>query len=175
LAPWTAGCNRADEAEDKAVKAIQELGGRCGRDKKAKGKPIVNVNLTDTNLTDAGLKELAGLKQLQSLRLINTVVTDAGLKHLAGLKQLRELNLTFTEVTDAGLKHLAGLKQLQTLNLIKTKGPGMKWFAKITHDVPLAPLPRRFSACWTAWQTRSCGRSLCASWKATPTRKSLPS
>jgi hypothetical protein len=33
-------------------------------------------------VTDAGLKELAGLKSLQSLDLSRTKVTDAGLKEL---------------------------------------------------------------------------------------------
>ena len=45
-------------------------------------------------MTDAGLKELAALKQLQSLDLIGcNKVTDAGLKELAALKQLQSLNL----------------------------------------------------------------------------------
>jgi internalin A len=38
-----------------------------------------------------GLKELAGLKSLQSLELSNTQVTDAGLKELAELKSLLSL------------------------------------------------------------------------------------
>jgi internalin A len=112
---------RADEAEDKAVKAIQKLGGKIGRDDKAKNKPIVGVVLFNAQVTDAALKELAGLKQLQMLHLSDTKVTDAGLKYLAGLKQLAELDLSGTKVTDAGLKYLTGLKQLQWLVLSDTK------------------------------------------------------
>ncbi|GAG37153.1 unnamed protein product, partial [marine sediment metagenome] len=37
------------------------------------------LTLSNTKVTDAGLKELAGLKQLQSLNLFRTKVTDAGL------------------------------------------------------------------------------------------------
>ncbi|HEV3080227.1 MAG TPA: hypothetical protein VGY66_10625 [Gemmataceae bacterium] len=59
-------------------------------------------------MTDAGLKELAGLKNLQTLELAGTAVTDTGLKELAGLKSLQRLNLTYTRVTDKGLKELAG-------------------------------------------------------------------
>ena len=71
-------------------------------------------------LTDAGLKQLAGLKALKSLNLSGTKVTDAGLKHLAGLKALQKLDLEDTKVTDAGLKHLAGLKALRRLHLEDT-------------------------------------------------------
>ena len=39
-------------------------------------------------------------------------MTNAGLKHLAGLKQLRRLFLYYNKVTDAGLEHLTGLKQV---------------------------------------------------------------
>ncbi len=59
-------------------------------------------------MTDAGLKELAGLKSLQTLDLRNTQVTDAGLKELAGLKSLQKLDLDSTQVTDAGLKDAGG-------------------------------------------------------------------
>ena len=80
-------------------------------------KSLQALDLGDTKVTDAGLKELAGLKNLQTLDLCNTQVTDAGLKELAGLKSLQALDLRSTQVTDAGLKELAGLKNLQTLNL----------------------------------------------------------
>jgi Leucine-rich repeat (LRR) protein len=74
-------------------------------------------------VTDAGLKELAGLQELLTLDLGGTKVTDAGLKVLAGLKQLQELYLYTTPVTDAGLKELAGLHQLQNLSLNNTNTP----------------------------------------------------
>jgi hypothetical protein len=48
----------ADEAEDKAVQFIKELGGDVTRDDKAPGKPVVTVNLGKTQVTDAGVEEL---------------------------------------------------------------------------------------------------------------------
>jgi hypothetical protein len=98
----------AGEATDKAVKAIEKLGGTVTRDDKATGKPIVGVDLDRTQVTDAGLKMLAGLKQLQKLNLDHTRVTDTGLKELAGLKHLEVLVLSGTKVTDAGLKEWPG-------------------------------------------------------------------
>jgi hypothetical protein len=40
------------------------------------------LDLSSTPVTYAGLKELAGLKSLQTLSLSRTQVTDAGLKEL---------------------------------------------------------------------------------------------
>jgi hypothetical protein len=44
--------------------------------------PLRELNLRDTNITDAGLKGLTGLKQLRKLDLTGTKVTDAGVKDL---------------------------------------------------------------------------------------------
>jgi hypothetical protein len=68
----------------------------------------------------AELKELAKLKALQTLMLRCNRVTDEGLKELAGLKTLQALDLYHTGVTDTGLKELAGLKNLQRLDLRDT-------------------------------------------------------
>jgi hypothetical protein len=70
-----------------------------------------------TKITDAGLKELSGLKNLQALDAAKTPVTGAGLTELAGLERLQELDLTDSGVTLTGLKHLAGLSQLRTLSI----------------------------------------------------------
>ena len=72
------------------------------------------VSLGETPVTDTGLKELAGLKNLQDLDLFGTKVTDTGLKELVGLKSLQSLYLCSTKVTDAGMKELAGLQSLKT-------------------------------------------------------------
>ena len=93
------------------------------RDDKAPGKPVVGLEFYGSpitvRITDAGLKEvnLADFKSLTTLKLSYTLVTDAGLKELAGLKGLTTLNLGAPNVTDAGLKELAALKSLTTLDL----------------------------------------------------------
>jgi Leucine-rich repeat (LRR) protein len=71
----------------------------------------------DKSVTNAGLKELAGLKNLARLNLTATRVTDAGLKELASLEKLANLDLSWTRVDGSGLKDLAGLKNLAVLNL----------------------------------------------------------
>ena len=72
-------------------------------------------------VTDAGLKEVAKLKQLKGLYLEGTDITDVGLKEVAKLKQLNFLALNLTQITDVGLKEVAKLKQLRFVNLEDTK------------------------------------------------------
>ena len=73
------------------------------------------LDLGRTQVTDAGLKELAGLKSLQTLNLDFTKVTDAGLKELAGLNSLQSLYLWGTKVTGAGFEELR--KALPSCNI----------------------------------------------------------
>jgi hypothetical protein len=57
-------------------------------------------------VTPAGLKQLAVLKQLETLSLSSMNLTDVGLKEMGALQQLRVLNLFHTKVTEAGLDEL---------------------------------------------------------------------
>ncbi len=75
------------------------------------------LSLGNTKVTDAGLKELKGLKNLTTLELMWTPVTDVGLKELKDLKNLESLSLSITQVTDAGMKELKDLKNLKSLFL----------------------------------------------------------
>jgi hypothetical protein len=138
------GFTRADETS--AVAALEKRGATILYVENKPGNPVDSVYLpgpevTDgdlkhlasfgklkvlkldsaTGITDAGLKELAGLKGLQDLGLGHTKVTDAGLKHLLALRELRALNLNFTAVSDEGLKHIKSFKKLELLGLYATK------------------------------------------------------
>jgi hypothetical protein len=74
----------------------------------------------------ARLAELYGARVVQ-LNLDNTAVTDAGLQHLKKMTKLEDLRIrryarradprTPPAITGAGLVHLTGLTQLQTLRL----------------------------------------------------------
>lgn len=83
-------------------------------------RPLKCVDIFLFPVTDAGIKELARLRSLQSLDLSGTRVTDAGLKELAVLPKLQVLNLSRTAVSDAGLKHLKLYPRLQKLSLKDT-------------------------------------------------------
>jgi hypothetical protein len=131
--------------EEKVALRFEKLGAVVKRDKKLPGSPVISIilpsNIKDADLkdigelkdltylqiggaeglTDEGLKELVGLKKLESLFLYRTPVTDAGLKHLSEMKELRELNLEMTRVNGSGLRHLANNnKKLTFLNLAHT-------------------------------------------------------
>ena len=78
---------------------------------------VVPVSGGRPKVTDAGLKNIAGLYRLTSVFLTDCPISDAGLAELEGLSRLQFLNLGYTQVTDEGLKHLANLSQLRSLNL----------------------------------------------------------
>jgi internalin A len=69
-------------------------------------KRLVNLNLNQSDVTDASLSHLKGLTSLRGLWLDNNRTTDAGLAHLSGLTNLQGLYLGRTGVTDTGLAYL---------------------------------------------------------------------
>jgi hypothetical protein len=73
--------------------------------------PLMKVDLRDT------IRRPGSAAEVLALDLRNTEVTDAGLKELAPLKNLATLDLRRTRVTDAGLKELAPLKNLTSVML----------------------------------------------------------
>jgi hypothetical protein len=87
-------------------------------------KGLKNLNYLDlckTRVTDAGLKELKEFKNLRWLSLVTTRVTDDGIKELKNLESLAILGLGNTGITDAGLKELKNCKNLILLNLGNAK------------------------------------------------------
>jgi serine/threonine protein kinase/Leucine-rich repeat (LRR) protein len=95
----------------------QPLEVRAGTALPAADFELTTINLKSRPVTDAGLHELTGLKNLDELFLSGTPITDAGLAHLQGLTGLKHLLLDGTQVTGAGLTNLRGLKDLQNLVL----------------------------------------------------------
>ncbi len=123
---------------------------------------IVDLDLRNcTNLTHAGLPDLAALSALASLDLSGALITDATLAYVSGLVQLQKLTLDFcyavsntgleqlqrllqltslslngcSNITDAGLAHLAALVRMQRLNLFgcdKITNAGMVTIGKMT-------------------------------------------
>ena len=86
---------------------------------------LVNLEELDlrdhTQFGDAGIAQLAHLRNLQRLYLGHTNVSDAGVANLQGLASLTYLDLTKTQITDASLTFLAGLDHLAVLTVHDTK------------------------------------------------------
>jgi hypothetical protein len=79
------------------------------------------VELSNTEISDAGLAHLSGLTYIQVLQLNGTAVTDAGLAHLSRLTNLRTLYLHGTAITDKSLIFLTGMRQLGVIDLRATQ------------------------------------------------------
>jgi len=144
--------------ESEAIKAVESAGGRVYRisaadttrevsfnlvsvpvgDQQLKDVNVIGeviwMNLAGTNVTNDGLKHLAGLP-LKKLHLERTKIGDDGLKHLKSFKDLEYLNVYDTKVTDAGLEHLKELKNLRKLYVWKSSvtEAGMK---KLNESLP---------------------------------------
>jgi internalin A len=109
-----------------AAPCPHESDGR-GAERTGRTQGVANTLSSRNAGGDAGMKELAGLKNLQELHLNDTRVTDAGLKELAGLDSLETLYVGGTEVTGVGLKGLAGpkiLKKRSGLAAPRSRTPG---------------------------------------------------
>ena len=71
----------------------------------------------ESQITDAGLVQIAELTELSYLSLYGTQVTDDGLRYLERLAKLQILSLSNTGISDAGLLHLQGMSRLGRLDL----------------------------------------------------------
>jgi hypothetical protein len=116
--PSRQGKDRAGEQE-RAIYALQQLGGTVFVAGHLPGQPVVRVDLRDRHLFEPELAHLQALPELQTLDLSGTPVSPAGMAHLSRLTRLQELHVC---TTDAGLLPLKGLTGLRKLYL---EGP--KW------------------------------------------------
>ena len=82
---------------------------------------VLAVGLNCKSATDETLEQIANLRGLEVLDLTNSLITDRGLKHLGGLRRLKYLRLDGTNTTDAGLAELRNLTNLETLDIRNTK------------------------------------------------------
>jgi hypothetical protein len=134
---------------DRALAVLREVGllhtlslaTTADRKRPADPAGVTSLNLFGTKVTGAGLKELAGFKNLTTINLTPFDVDDEVLAALREVDLLHALvmargdrgvrpaksddvltlNLSLTKVSDTGLKELTGLKNLSELNLFGSK------------------------------------------------------
>jgi hypothetical protein len=97
------------KTEAEIADALTNLDAHLLYDQTTTARPIVQVSFGfQAPVHDEHLRMFAGLTRLEDLDLsAATDVTDAGLKHLGGLRQLRQLNLTNLPVSDQAVQQLA--------------------------------------------------------------------
>lgn len=108
---WAWQSERARIAEREramaALKAdIKKLGGKLEVDAQAAGKPVTEVNLSDTRVGDEDMVRLTKLPRLKKLNLSGTNISDVGAEYLERIVSLRVLNLSGTKISYAGFKKL---------------------------------------------------------------------
>jgi hypothetical protein len=107
----------------------------------AAGRDVIWLDLSRTGITDAGLKVLAKMPNLEHLDLRETAVGDAGVEALAPLHNLQTLGLYGTAVTDAALpaiQRLPGLRRLY-VGATSVTAPGLANLRGARRDLRITP------------------------------------
>ena len=102
---------------------------------------IVSLPLSHSQITDAGIKYLKGMRNLKELSLIDTRISDDGLRILQSQShpKLESLALEGTRVTDKGLYYVGRMTTLRSLGVNeKTTDAGLKNLLPLTHLEHLA-------------------------------------
>jgi serine/threonine protein kinase len=81
---------------------------------------LKDINVRETGITDLTLSYTVPLK-LKRLNVSETMISDTGLKNLAEQRELEQLDIGRNSITSRGLKNLVGLNSLVDLNVRKTE------------------------------------------------------
>ena len=108
---------------------------------------LEKLELSGTQISDAGLSHLRNLAKLKSLSLDQTRVAGPGLVHLEHLPNLKHLSLNRNMINAAGVEQLKKFADLEMLSITKVQ----------VSDVAMAELRARVAevACLTAERTSS--------------------
>src|SRR5207249_2570620 len=102
------------------------------------------LELTQIQVTDAGLEAVKDLPNLERLYVYEAPITGPGLKHLRGLTKLETLLLRGTKLNDDGLRNLEGLSGLRLLDL--SDSTSTSYLAEYT-EVGIARLKQALPGC----------------------------
>lgn len=102
---------------------------------------LSGVDLSESTISDEGLKHLLTIPDLKEVSLRGAHVTDAALVYLSQCPTLERLYLTRTDVSDEGLQHLMSLPHLKRLNLGDTN----------VSEAGIKELQMRLPACRIDW------------------------
>ena len=94
-------------------------------------KSLRRLSVTESSLKDQDVRALETMTQLTNLDLGGNQLTDSGVKYLAGLTNLQSLAINNSQwvhshmnITDSGLKYLTNLVELRSLNTTRLNVTG---------------------------------------------------
>lgn len=100
---------------------------------------LVWLKLSNTKITDAGIKEISNCKNLVRLYLEGTAVTNGSTAIIKQFQFLEYLNIIGTSIDDTGLLELSGIKNLKQIYCWQTAitAKGVDAFKKINPGVKI--------------------------------------
>lgn len=87
----------------------------------ARVKQLRELYFWDTPLTNADMRQIACMNQLERLSICGTNTPVTGLPWIGRLTHLRYLDLSSTPVSDAGMRELSCVQQIEEMDLRGTK------------------------------------------------------
>jgi hypothetical protein len=103
---------------------------------------LVNLDLSETQVGDAGVAHIAAMATYDELRLCSPQITHAGIEALGNQSQLRIVVLAFTQVSGPGFESVKNWTRLESLNLNETNvtDEDLRWVATLSHlqDIQLS-------------------------------------
>ncbi len=113
--------------------------------------PIIELDFSNSMLTDKDLAELRDLSQLRVLKLNdNPQISDAGLAYLVRLTNLKFLDLRFTGIHGDGLHYLANCTKLQKLYFPPRKY-SLEQLIFLKNLTQIEDCPKPPEVAWTIW------------------------
>ena len=80
------------------------------------------LNLSNTGVTDTGLKHLEEMKDLNDLYLGGTLINGSGLKYIVGIKHIRILYVGTKAFSDDAMRYIDRFPELEAFNAIESDG-----------------------------------------------------
>jgi internalin A len=103
--------------QETPIDAVARLGGTLVREKKAPDAPVIELLAPATGFSDQDARLLLAFPKLKRVDLAYTKITDATLRVIGKLADLEELDIRHTSVKGSGLKDLGAVRKINLRGL----------------------------------------------------------
>ncbi|MEN1678049.1 MAG: hypothetical protein AAGJ46_00540 [Planctomycetota bacterium] len=97
---------------------------------------LESLSLSSSGITDQSIESIVQLRRLSSLDISDCYITDEGLAELARCASLTHLDLTGASVTDTGILHLADHPSLESLEIEIGQGVTRQGLRRLLDEQP---------------------------------------